>query len=60
MTNRCKCGKGHASEYDGFCKFCREKLISRAVAKKVGVRHRGAGMEIGQYRIAVGDTNKQG
>jgi len=44
----CSCGKGHASSYDSLCRFCREKLFSRAVAKSVGVRHRGDGMSLEQ------------
>lgn len=54
MTIMCKCGKGYASEYDGLCKFCREGLVRRAVAKSVNVRHRGDGMSIDQYEVAVG------
>lgn len=48
---KCKCGKGHASAFDGQCKFCRENNsgIRRAVQKKVGVRHRGDGMTVEQY-----------
>lgn len=41
MTTHCKCGKGHASQADGQCKFCRESCWSRAEAKSVGVKHRG-------------------
>lgn len=50
----CGCGKGYASHYDGLCRFCREKLVRRAVAKYHGVRHSGDGMTITQYRKAVG------
>jgi len=50
MSLKCKCGKGYASEYDGLCKFCREKLVRREQAKKVGVRHRGNGLSIEQYK----------
>jgi hypothetical protein len=50
---KCKCGKGYASEEDGLCKFCREKLIRRAVAKSVGVAHRGDGMTVEQYLKAI-------
>jgi hypothetical protein len=45
----CGCGKGHASEFDNMCKFCREKLFRRAEAKSVDVRHQGDGMEVEQY-----------
>jgi len=49
MSNiTCGCGKGHASSYDSLCCFCREKLFSRAVAKGIGVRHRGDGMSVEQ------------
>lgn len=50
---KCKCDKGHASDYDNLCKFCRENLFRRAVAKQVGVRHRGDGMTIEQYQKAI-------
>jgi len=49
---KCRCGKGHASEFDGLCKYCREKQVSRAEAKKVGVQFRGDGMTVEQYRKA--------
>jgi len=56
MNNQlCKCGKGHASEYDNICKFCREKLVHRAIAKKLGIRHRGDGMTIAQYKVLIGE-----
>lgn len=48
MSIDCKCGKGHASQIDGQCKFCREKSWSRAEAKSVGVKHRGDGMSLEQ------------
>jgi hypothetical protein len=49
MSNiTCGCSKGHASSYDSLCCFCREKLFGRAVAKSVGVRHRGDGMSVEQ------------
>ena len=47
---KCKCGKGYASEKDSLCCFCREKLVSRSVAKKVGVKRRGDGMTLEQYQ----------
>lgn len=50
IKNICKCGKGHASKYDDICCFCRESLVSRAVSKKAGVRHRGDGMSVDQYK----------
>ena len=49
---QCGCGRGYASAFDGICKFCRESLVSRAVAKKFGVRHRGDGMDLDQYQAA--------
>ena len=49
-SNKCGCGKGYASDYDNLCKFCREHLVRRAVAKKFGVKHRGDGMSVEQYR----------
>ena len=59
MSNiTCGCGKGHASSYDSLCCFCREKLFSRAVAKSVGVRHRGDGMSLEQvvdYYVKAGE-----
>lgn len=45
----CKCGKGYASEYDNLCKFCREHLVSRSVAKKIGVKYRSDGMTVERY-----------
>lgn len=56
---KCECGKGYASEYDSLCKFCREDLVSRAVAKKVSVKHRGDGMSIEQYKVAIGELNRK-
>ncbi len=53
MSIRCKCGKGYASHFDKICKFCREDLVRRVVAKKVGVKHRGDGMTIEQYHEAI-------
>ena len=50
----CKCGKGHASRYDGMCCFCREKLFSRSEAKAVCVRTRGDGMSVDQFKVAKG------
>lgn len=50
---KCNCGKGYASAYDNRCKFCRENLFRRAVAKQVGVRHRGDGMDLDQYQKAL-------
>ncbi len=50
MSKQCKCGKGHASEYDGLCRFCREKLVGHTAAKRVGVRRRGDGMAVDQYK----------
>ncbi len=44
----CACNEGYASEVDGNCCFCREKLYSRAYCKEVGVRYRGAGMTLDQ------------
>ena len=55
---QCKCRKGKASPYDNLCKFCREELISRAEAKKVNVRHRGDGLSIDQYRVAMGHIGR--
>lgn len=54
MSIVCKCGKGNASGYDNLCKYCRENLVRRAVAKSVNVRHRGDGMSIDQYEVAIG------
>ena len=59
MSTVCKCGKGYASDYDNLCCFCREDLVSRAVAKSVNVRHRGAGMSITQYRVAIGEQKRK-
>jgi hypothetical protein len=60
MSDSCKCGcgKGYASIYDGLCKFCREGLVRRAVAKSVNVRHRGDGMSVDQYRVAIGELKR--
>lgn len=49
MANVCKCGKGYASDVDNMCKFCREEIVSRADARKVGVRHRGDGLTLEQW-----------
>jgi hypothetical protein len=49
---KCKCGEGYASEIDTLCRFCREHLLSRAEAKKVGVKHRGDGCTLDQYSRA--------
>lgn len=46
----CGCGKGQASKEDEICSFCRERWVSRAEAKKVGVRHRGDGLSLEDYR----------
>lgn len=46
----CKCGKGYASSVDHLCRFCREDLLSRAEAKKIGVRHRGDGLSLYDYQ----------
>ena len=51
---KCGCGKGNASTYDYRCCFCREHLVRRAVAKKVGVKHCGDGMSVEQYKKATG------
>ena len=58
MTDKCKCGKGYASDYDGVCRFCREKLFRRAEAKRVNVRHRGDGMSIDQMRVLKGEVQR--
>lgn len=58
MKNKCKCGKGYASDYDYLCKFCRENTVRRAVAKSVGVKHRGDGMSVDQYRVAIGELKR--
>jgi hypothetical protein len=58
MDIKCGCGKGFGSEYDGLCKFCREQLVRRAVAVKVNVRHRGDGMSVDQYRVAIGEVKR--
>lgn len=55
----CKCNKGYASEYDNLCKFCREYLVSRTVAKNVNVKHQGDGMSITQYRVAMGEVKRK-
>jgi len=55
----CGCGEGYASEYDNLCKFCREHKLRRAEAKKVGVRHRGDGLSVVQYRVAIGELNRK-
>ena len=44
----CECGKGHKSNVDGLCCFCREKQYSRADCKDAGVKHRGDGLTIEQ------------
>ncbi|AUR82765.1 hypothetical protein NVP1271B_67 [Vibrio phage 1.271.B._10N.286.54.B4] len=49
----CGCGKGYASHFDRLCRFCRESLVRRAVARKVGVTHRGDGITIEQYLKAI-------
>lgn len=54
MSNVCGCGKGHASSYDDLCKYCRENLVRRSVAKSVNVKHQGDGMSIDQYEVAIG------
>lgn len=61
MTNpiKCKCGKGYASAYDNLCKFCRENLLSRAEAKKVGVKHQGDGLSVDAYRVAKGELDRK-
>ena len=59
MSIVCGCGKGYASEYDNVCRFCREDLVRRAVAKSVNVRYRGDGMSITQYRVAIGEINRK-
>jgi hypothetical protein len=48
----CRCAKGHASEIDGLCRFCREKLLSRAEAKRAGVKTRGDGITLEAYHHA--------
>lgn len=46
----CECGKGYANRAaDKMCRFCREKTVSRAVGKKLGVRHTGDGL--GYYEL---------
>lgn len=55
----CGCGKGHASEYDGLCKFCREDTVSRSVAKRVGVRYSGDGMCIDAMRVLKGEVKRK-
>ena len=56
---KCGCNKGYASEYDTLCKFCREGSLSRTEAKKVGVKHRGDGCSVTQYRVAKGELNRK-
>ena len=55
----CVCGNGNASPYDNLCRFCREDLLSRADGKKVNVRHKGDGMSITQYRVAIGELDRK-
>ena len=50
---KCSCGRGYASHFDNLCKFCRENLVPREKAKRVGVRHRGEGMSVDQYKKAM-------
>lgn len=63
MGNVCKCGKGYASLYDNMCCFCRECTVSRADAKRLGVKHRGDGLQLTQLyspsgrNLATGKTN---
>lgn len=52
--NRCGCGKGFASSYDNLCRFCREHSVSRAEAKRFGVKTRGDGMTVEQLRKGLG------
>lgn len=54
----CKCGKGYASSYDNLCKFCRENLVRRSIAKDVGVKHSGDGMSVDQYKVATGQIKR--
>lgn len=58
MTKVCGCGKGHASEVDGICKFCREYKYRRAQAKSVNVRHRGDGMSLDQEAVILGTKKR--
>lgn len=55
---KCRCGKGHASVYDNLCRFCREKLVRRSEARKVGVKHRGDGMSVDQLRVLKGEVKR--
>ena len=48
-TNVCGCKKAVASPVDNLCRYCREHLVSRAEAKKLGVLRRGDGMTLEQY-----------
>lgn len=56
---KCTCGKGHASIYDGLCKFCREYKLRRSQARAVGVDHRGDGCSVDQYRVAIGEVSRK-
>lgn len=46
----CGCGKGHASDFDGLCRFCREDrhVGSRRDMKDFRVKRRGEGLSVEQ------------
>ena len=50
MSDVIWCGcKRAPREVDNLCRYCRERLVSRAEAKKLGVLRRGDGMTLEQY-----------
>jgi len=56
---KCSCGRGFASKYDGLCCFCREKTVSRSVAKSVGVRCAGDGLSVDAMRVIRGEVSRK-
>lgn len=48
---QCKCGKGHASDYDSMCKFCRESTYAptRAMCSRWGIC-RGQGLDMPTFK----------
>lgn len=59
MTILCNCKKGHASDYDKVCRYCRELEFSRAKGKSVGVAHRGDGMSVDAKRVLLGEVKRK-
>lgn len=58
----CGCGKGHASDFDGLCRYCREDRYcgTRREMKLYRVRNRGDGLSVEQLVSVQTRKTRQG